>query len=88
MSGTHVNTIRHIFYLRGIGADNLSVSISGPSSIYHPAKGYSPETYTWNAVVSGGASPYNYSWYWDGSYVGSGSSYPRTLNYSGNPPPS
>ncbi len=38
-SGTDVNTIRHIFYLRGIGADNLSVSISGPSSIYHPAKG-------------------------------------------------
>ena len=86
-NGSHVSTIRHVFYLRGIGADNLSVSISGPSSIYHPAKGNSPTTYTWNADVSGGASPFNYSWYWDGSYVGSGSSYSRTLYYAGNPPP-
>lgn len=85
--GSHINTIRHVFYLRGIGADNLSVSISGPSSIYHPNKGQPDQIYTWHPVVSGGSSPYSYSWYWDGNYVGSGSSYSITLRYAGDHSP-
>lgn len=65
----------------------LSVSISGPSTIRHPAKLTPPNTYTWNASASGGSSPYSYTWYWDGNYVGSGSSYSVTLYFAGYSPP-
>jgi len=47
----------------------LEVSISGPTMIQPDA------TCTWDAVVSGGLTPYTYSWYNDNWWVGSGSSY-------------
>jgi hypothetical protein len=35
-------------------------------------------TYTWTASVSGGTSPYTYQWTWNGTAVGTGSSYSRS----------
>jgi hypothetical protein len=43
-------------------------------------------TYTWTASVSGGTSPYTYQWTWNGTAVGTGSSYSRQycpgINYT------
>ena len=38
----------------------LDVSISGPDVVNDPGYSY------WNALASGGTSPYSYEWYWDG----------------------
>ena len=35
-------------------------------------------TYTWTASVSGGTSPFTYQWTWNGTAVGTGSSYSRS----------
>jgi hypothetical protein len=64
-----------------------SVAISGPTHIYHPAKGFPQQVYTWNAVVAGGKTPYTYKWYWNGILAGTGSSYSRTLGFDGYYPP-
>jgi hypothetical protein len=47
--------------------------------------GYDCQTVTWSASVSGGSSPYSYTWTRNGSYLGSGPSYSETFcgyNYS------
>lgn len=60
----------------------LTVSINGPTYVGADVC----TTTTWYAVVSGGTSPYSYSWTWNGAAVGTGSSYSRTtcpgINYS------
>ncbi|HEX2092729.1 MAG TPA: hypothetical protein VHG28_10020 [Longimicrobiaceae bacterium] len=40
------------------------------------------ETGTWTASISGGVGPYEYSWYRDGAYVGSGESYTASVGNS------
>ena len=45
----------------------LSVSISGPSEAEPGA------TCLWTALASGGSGSYQYDWYWDGGWIGSGS---------------
>ena len=66
----------------------VTPSISGPSTVYLPDK-YEPDiTRTWTSSVSGGQSPYTYSWYRkveSGSYylVGTSSSYSRTFSFPG-----
>ena len=69
---TTPGNVRFEYTVHGTGP--LSVSISGPSDIYHPEKGYPPEVYTWNAVVSGGSAPYTYTWFWNGNQVGTATS--------------
>jgi len=51
------------------------VAITGPSYVY---AGASCVTSTWTASVSGGTSPYTYQWTWNGTAVGTGSSYSRS----------
>lgn len=83
--GSHLYTIQHTFYLRGIGADGvppLSVTMSGPSTVYHPAKG-TVNQYTWNANVTGGTPPYTYAWTKNGSPVGTNSSYTEYFSFNG-----
>jgi Subtilase family len=53
----------------------LAVSISGPTNTYVGDYG------TWTAVGTGGTAPYTYSWYRDGVYVGSGSTYSDSVGY-------
>ncbi|MBW7888283.1 MAG: T9SS type A sorting domain-containing protein [Bacteroidetes bacterium] len=60
-----------------------TVSISGPSEIFHPEKGRPNITYTWSANISGGSLPFSYQWSYNGSNVGTGSTYSRTLRYNG-----
>ncbi len=55
----------------------LSVYISGPYS------GQTYTYYTFQAVVSGGVSPFTYQWYVDGVYAGSGSSLGRSFYSDG-----
>jgi hypothetical protein len=50
-------------------------TITGPSYVY---AGTSCVTSTWTASVSGGTSPYTYQWTWNGTAVGTGSSYSRS----------
>lgn len=56
-NGNHANAIRHLFYLRGIGPDNLSVSIDGPSYLQFKQKG------TYTADINGGSGNVSYIWY-------------------------
>jgi len=84
--GSHQYTIMHTFYLRGIGADGvlpLSVSISGPSVVYHAdPKGQPANCESWTANVTGGVSPYSYAW--TGGYgTPSGSSYQECFSWNG-----
>jgi hypothetical protein len=53
------------------------VTISGPTS--SSITGYTCRTLTWTASASGGVPGYSYTWYRDGYYVGSGSSYSETF---------
>lgn len=55
--GTHANTIRHLFYLRGIGQDYLRVSIDGPSWLKLKERG------TYTAEIIGGSGSVSYIWY-------------------------
>jgi hypothetical protein len=54
----------------------ISVTISGPSLV--SITGYTCKTVTWTANVTGGASPYSYSWTVDGYSAGTGSTYSET----------
>lgn len=51
----------------------LSVTINGPGYLGVTTC----TTYTWTASVSGGTSPFTYQWTWNGTAVGTGSSYSR-----------
>jgi hypothetical protein len=55
-------------------AANPVPTINGPSTVY--ASGC--VTSTWTATVTGGTSPYTYAWTWNGTAVGTASSYSRT----------
>lgn len=83
--GAHLYTIQHTFYLRGIGADGvppLAVTMSGPATVYHPAKG-TVNQYTWTSNVTGGTPPYSYAWTKNGSPVGTSSSYTEYFSFNG-----
>lgn len=54
-----------------------SVSISGSNYEYFVGTGCRSQT--WTATVSGGSSPYTYQWYYNGTAVGTGSTYTRTI---------
>ncbi|HEY0782885.1 MAG TPA: hypothetical protein VGE98_10540 [Thermoanaerobaculia bacterium] len=56
-------------------AGNLSVSISGPTSV----SGVSAKTVTWTSSVSGGTTPYTYAWTVDGVSAGTSSSLSYTF---------
>jgi hypothetical protein len=59
-------------------APPLALDITGLT--YVTIKGYGYRTITWNATVSGGVPPYGtINWYWDGYWVGSGSSFTETF---------
>ncbi|HEY0511812.1 MAG TPA: hypothetical protein VGH73_07910 [Thermoanaerobaculia bacterium] len=57
-------------------ASNPVPTISGTDYIYVSS---GCTTTTWTSSVSGGTSPYTYQWTWNGSVVGTGSSYSRTV---------
>lgn len=84
-NGTHRNEIRAAFSNHGITVPYLSVLISGPTEVSHPAlKGLPPYIVTWTANVSGGLfAPFNYLWTKNGSQVGTGSTYTETFGYAG-----
>jgi hypothetical protein len=52
----------------------LTASITGPTYV---GASFCTTT-TWGASLSGGTAPYSYQWTWNGSAVGTGSSYSRT----------
>lgn len=56
-NGTHANTIRHVFYLRGIGTDYLNFNIVGPLDLRFKQKG------TYTASITGGSGSVSYVWY-------------------------
>lgn len=62
----------------------LSISISGPSLIFHPTIKGQTNTYTWSANITGGASPFAYQWKHNSTIVGTGSVYSLTLGYAGS----
>lgn len=53
----HVNTIKHLFSLRGIGPDYYHATVSGPGYLQFKQTG------TYTADVSGGSGSYGYQWY-------------------------
>ncbi len=55
-------------------ATNPSPTINGTTYI----DAYDCVTTTWTSSVTGGTSPYSYSWTWNGTAVGTASSYSRT----------
>ncbi len=55
----------------------LSASISGTSYEYFSGPGC--RTRSWSAAGSGGTSPYTYQWYYNGTAVGTGSTYSRSI---------
>jgi hypothetical protein len=57
------------------GSVTLTTLISGPTYVDATV---SCTTSTWTASPSGGTSPYTYQWTWNGTAVGTGSSYSRT----------
>ncbi|MDI6804869.1 MAG: S8/S53 family peptidase, partial [Bacteroidota bacterium] len=62
----------------------LSVSISGPNTVYHAdPKGRAPNCYSWTANISGGAPPYMYTWYKNDAGVGTSSSYSECFSWNG-----
>ncbi|HEX7184384.1 MAG TPA: hypothetical protein VF756_21335 [Thermoanaerobaculia bacterium] len=54
-----------------------TVTINGVTGTF--ISGYTCRTLTWTSTVSGGVPGYSYAWYWDGYFVGSGSSYSATF---------
>lgn len=81
--GAHRKHIEHLFYVRGIGNDSMNVSISGPSTVFHPEKGVTSQ-YTWTANVTGGTSPFSFAWKKNGSPVGTNSStYTESYSFNG-----
>lgn len=62
-SGNNRNQILAAFSAHGITVPTLSVTISGPSEVYPPTQKGQPQTVvTWYANVSGGVSPFSYTW--------------------------
>ena len=57
-----------------------SVTMSGPSSANFSTATCS--TLTWSASASGGTTPYSYNWYYNGTQVGTGTSYSRSVCYN------
>jgi hypothetical protein len=55
----------------------LDVTMSGPASIFLTTGRC--VTATWSAAVSGGSTPYSYKWYYNGTQVGTGTSYSRSV---------
>jgi hypothetical protein len=55
----------------------VGVTIIGPA--FRSVSGYNCSIVLWTASVSGGASPFSYTWYRDGYSVGNGSSYSETF---------
>lgn len=58
----------------------LNVTMSGPSSADFTTATCS--TKTWSASASGGTTPYSYKWYYNGTQVGTGTSYSRSVCYN------
>jgi hypothetical protein len=58
----------------------LSVTMSGPSTADFTTATCS--TLTWSASASGGTTPYSYNWYYNGTQVGTGASYSRSVCYN------
>lgn len=58
----------------------LEVTMSGPSSVDFTTATCS--TQTWSASASGGTIPYSYVWYYNGTQVGTGTSYSRSVCYN------
>jgi hypothetical protein len=58
----------------------LNVTMSGPSSADFTTATCS--TKTWSASASGGTTPYSYNWYYNGTPVGTGTSYSRSVCYN------
>jgi hypothetical protein len=58
-------------------ATPLSVSISGTTYEYFAGTGC--RSRTWTATPSGGTAPYTYQWYYNGSAVGTASTYTRSV---------
>lgn len=61
-------------------APALNVTMSGPSSATFTTATCS--TQTWSASPSGGTTPYSYNWYYNGTLVGTGTSYSRSVCYN------
>lgn len=55
----------------------LSVAISGTA--YEYFAGTACRSRTWTATATGGSSPYTYQWYYNGTAVGTGSTYTRSV---------
>lgn len=75
--------VLNAFANHGITPAAFSASIAGPTDVYHPEKGQPVNNYTWNAVLSGGRSPFTYTWYKNGLQVGTASSYSEAYSYDG-----
>ncbi|HYG61461.1 MAG TPA: PKD domain-containing protein [Thermoanaerobaculia bacterium] len=57
--------------------ENPAVTISGTT--WESFSSYGCRSKTWTTAVSGGTAPYTYQWYLDGTPVGTGSSYSRSV---------
>jgi hypothetical protein len=55
----------------------ITPTITGPT--LGLVSGYNCQTYTWSVSATGGAPGYTYTWYRDGSQVGTGTSYSQTF---------
>jgi len=60
-----------------------AVTISGTT--YETFSTVGCRTKTWTATASGGTSPYTFQWYYNGTAVGTGSSYSRSVCRSNSP---
>ncbi len=58
-------------------AQLMSAAIYGQSYLYF--NNFNCSNYTWGVSIANGVAPYSYAWYVDSSYVGSGSTYTRTV---------
>ena len=76
---TPASNVRYEYSVHG----RFSVSISGPTYVYHAdPKGQPANCETWTANVTGGVTPYSYSW--TGGYgTPSGSSYQECFSWNG-----
>jgi hypothetical protein len=66
----------------GAGLVNIGAAIAVQADLAGPSEVYAYRSCTWYAQATGGAPPYQYQWYRDGSPVGTSSSY--TANSGGS----
>jgi subtilisin family serine protease len=66
----------------GAGLLDIGAAIAVQAELSGPSEVYSYKSCTWYAQGSGGAPPYQYQWYRDGSPVGTSASY--TANSGGS----